>query len=126
MTQEIDNANKYLYDVVILSSSVFNEEKSLKVYGDDIIDFLNKYMPKYSQITIGNIKNGNLIKLLQNNQFKISVKRQHKNSLRASNRKLIKESDIAIFLNYHSSTHMEEFIEYADNIIDKKYFVFKV
>ena len=106
--------------VVILSSEKLNDLDILEKYYDEIKEFLDTNLPKNSFITIGNIKNGNLINFLKTKGYLINKKLQHVNSLENSNKKLIRENDMIIFFHYNKSSIIRNFIEYAQNFDSKE------
>lgn len=112
--------------ISILCSRDLNEEKTLQKYGLLISNYICSKTDKNSIITIGNLRNGNLIKYLKDNNFRIDIKKQHPKSLIPSNKKLIKESNIVIFLNYNSSKGITTFLNYAKSIENKKYYELRI
>ncbi len=60
--------------VVILSSQYLNNAKILKEYSQEIEQFMKENIPENSLITIGSIKNGELIMYLQDNGYEITKK----------------------------------------------------
>lgn len=110
-------------DIVLLSSSYFNNKEILNQNKSKIITFISSHTLEESIITIGNIKNAELINFLKENKFNVEVKRQTPSSLVPSNRKSIKESKKVLFLYYSSSKNLSKFIEYAKNLDDKEFYI---
>ncbi len=105
--------------VVILSSEQLNHTNMLEEYSQEITIFMKENIPKNHLITIGVIKNVQLIKHLQNIGYEITSKNQRSGSLGNSNRKLIRDNDLVIFFNYPDSPYISEFIDYAKRIDGK-------
>lgn len=115
--------NKSNLGIVLLSSSYFNNKEVLKQNKSRIITFISSHILEESTITIGNIKNAELINFLKENKFNVEVKRQAPSSLIPSNKKSIKESTKALFLYHSSSKNLSKFIEYAKNLDDKEFHI---
>jgi len=105
---------------VILSSAKLNDIKILEDKYKNIKSFLDLNLPEYATITIGVIKNVNLITFLKENGYEITRKNQRVMSLENSNKKLIRENDLVIFLKYQNSQKIDDFIDYAHSIDNKK------
>lgn len=112
--------------VVILSSAQLNNTKILETYTQEIELFMKENIPENSFITIGVIKNLQLINYLQNHGYVINRKNQRAGSLENSNKKLIRDNEIVIFFNYPESSKINEFIAYAHNLKDKDYRVLEL
>jgi len=106
-------------NVVILSSAQLNDSEVLKEHSSEIINFLTSHLPSESFITIGVIKNVNLINFLEENGYEISRKNQRLGSLENSNKKLIRENDLVLFFRFLNNPNIDDFIEYAKQIDGK-------
>ncbi len=94
-----------------MSSSFLND--NLKDYKSEIEFFLNKVIPSNPVITMGNLKNLPMIHFIENLGYDVNKKIQMPESLYNSNRKLIREHDLIIFLIHNHSSNMTDFCEYA-------------
>ena len=61
--------NNKQYKVSILSSGDLNDKNTFEKHSETILKFLTENIPKHSEVTIGNIKNGTLIEFLKNTSF---------------------------------------------------------
>ena len=105
---------------VILSSAKLNDTKILEDKYENIKSFLDLNIPEHVTITIGVIKNVNLISFLQEKGYEINRKNQRVMSLENSNKKLIRENDLVIFFKYQNNPKIDDFIKYAKSIENKK------
>lgn len=112
--------------VVILSSEQLNNTQVLETYAQEIGLFMKENIPENHLITIGVIKNVQLINYLQNNGYEIIRKNQRAGSLENSNKKLIRENDKVIFFNYPNSSKINQFIGYAQDLENKDYRVLEL
>ena len=96
-----------------MSSRFLNENNNLEDYKNEIENFLDKVIPVDAVITMGNLKNGPMIEFINSIGYVINKKRQHPQSLYNSNRMLIRENDLVIFLIHNNSANMTDFLEYA-------------
>lgn len=115
---EIDNCAQ---SIVILSSGAFADNKILDRHKEKIEQFMQENITDGSKITIGNIKNTKMIEYLESIGYSIIKKSQHVKSLGNSNRKLINESDLALFISYENSPNIANFINHANKIENKKF-----
>ena len=99
-----------------MSSRFLNENNNLEDYQTEIENFLNKVIPKDAVITMGNLKNGPMIKYINSIGYDINKKIQHPQSLYNSNRMLIRQNELVIFLIYNNSANMTDFLEYAKEV----------
>jgi len=99
--------------VVILSSAILNNQDELQEYSCKIKKFLKNNIPKNYLLSIGIIKNRQLINYLHDNGYEINEINQHPNSLKNSNKKLIRNNDLVIFFNYPNSPYIDKYIQYA-------------
>jgi len=99
-----------------MSSRFLNENNNIKDHQTEIESFLDKVIPIDAVITMGNLKNGPMIKFINSIGYDINKKRQHPESLYNSNRMLIRQNDLVIFLIYNNSANMTDFLEYAREV----------
>lgn len=98
---------------LIMSSRFLNEGDNLKNYETQIEIFLNTVIPTGAVITMGNLKNVPMIKFIKSIGYDVNKKKQMPESLYNSNRKLIREHDLVIFLIHNHSSNMSDFLDYA-------------
>ena len=101
-------------NTLIMSSRFLND--NLKDYQSEIEIFLNKVIPANAVITMGNLKNVPMIKFIDSVGYQVNKKRQHPDSLYNSNRMLIRQNDLVIFLIHNNSANMTDFLEYAKEV----------
>ena len=99
-----------------MSSRFLNENNNLENYKNEIENFLEKVIPMDAVITMGNLKNGPMIQFIDNIGYIVNKKIQHPQSLYNSNRMLIRQNDLVIFLIYNNSANMTDFLEYAKEV----------
>ncbi len=112
--------------VVILSSEQLNNIQMLEKYSQEIELFMKENIPNNPLITIGVIKNVNLINYFQNNGYEITRKPQRSGSLENSNKKLIRDNEIVLFFNYPDSSKITEFIGYVNGLDGKDFRVLEL
>lgn len=100
-------------NTLIMSSRFLNENNNLDNYKSKIEEFLADVIPENTVITMGNLKNGPMIKYVNSLGYEVNKKRQHPESLYNSNRMLIRQNDLVIFLIHNNSANMTDFLEYA-------------
>ena len=100
-------------NTLIMSSKFLNENNNLENYKSEIEEFLVDVIPENAVITMGNLKNGPMIKFINSIGYVVNKKRQHPQSLYNSNRMLIRQNDLVIFLIYNNSANMTDFLDYA-------------
>lgn len=103
-------------NTLIMSSRFLNDNDNLKDHKTEIENFLNKIIPINAVITMGNLKNVPMIKFIDSIGYKVNKKRQHPDSLYNSNRMLIRQNDLVIFLIHNNSANMTDFLEYAKEV----------
>ncbi len=96
-----------------MSSRYLNEGNNLDNYKSRIESFLNTVIPANTVIKMGNLKNGPIIHFIRSLGYDVNKKIQMPGSLYNSNRKLIREHDLVIFLIHNHSSNMSDFLEYA-------------
>lgn len=107
-------------------SSAFDKKHNglLEKYKGTIVNFLRDIADDYP-IRIGNIKTSHIREVLGKEGIVFNVHRQHPDSLKASNIKLINECKEAIFIIYKNSPHISEFLDIAKER-GKKCYVLKI
>ena len=113
-------------NITILASSKVNDIEVLENQKNKIDEFLKEHISDNDIVTIGKMKNINLIKYLECRNYEVTVKTQPKDIIIQHNKSMIKSSDITLFLNYNSSENMQRFIEYAQSLEDKEYYILDV
>ena len=98
---------------LIMSSRYLNENNNLDSYKSQIESFLNRIISPNPVITMGNLKNVPMIHFVRSLGYDVNKKNQMPESLYNSNRKLIREHDLVIFLIHNHSSNMSDFLEYA-------------
>ena len=96
-------------------SAKFNKEDSgrLETHKNEIVNFIKNIIGG-NPLIIGNLYTGYIRKVLLEEGIELFVVKQHPRILTTLNRKLIKATDIAIFITYkNQSPKIEEFYEYA-------------
>jgi hypothetical protein len=102
-------------NLVLLASKKLNEKDTFEIYKEDIYRIVNAFDPTNSQFTIGKIHNGLLITYIKSLGYEVNEVEQHPKSSYNSNKKLIRESDGAIFFIYNKSSIMMKLLEYANS-----------
>jgi hypothetical protein len=102
-------------NLVLLSSKKLNEKDTFESYKEDIYRIVNGFDPANYQFTVGKIHNGSLIAYVKSLGYEVNEVGQHLNSLYNSNKKLIRESEGAIFFIYNKSSIMMKLLEYANS-----------
>ena len=98
---------------LIMSSRYLNDGDNLDNYIAQVESFLNRMIPPNAVITMGNLKNGPMIHFIKSLGYDVNKKIQMPESLYNSNRKLIREHELVIFLIHNHSSNMTDFWEYA-------------
>ena len=95
-------------------SAAFNKKHNnlLNRYKKTIVSFLKSITNDYP-IRIGTIKTSYIREVLKKEGIIFNVHRQHPNTLKASNIKLINECKEAIFIIYNNSPNISKFLEIA-------------
>jgi len=99
--------------LAILSSRKLNEKEIFDKHRDTLENVIKGFDPKEVEITIGNIKNKLVINFLRDLGYKVIVVSQRSGSLYNSNKKIIRENEMIVFLRYDESPRIGEFLEYA-------------
>jgi len=100
-------------NLVLLSSKKLNEKDVFECHKEEIYRIVNGFEPDKYQFTVGKIHHKLLIEYLLTLGYEVNEIPQHPKSLDNSNKKLIRESDGAIFLIYNQSSIMMQLLEYA-------------
>lgn len=102
--------------IAILSSRKLNESNIFDKHKDSIESFIKEFNKDEVVITIGNIKNKLLINFIQGLGFEVTVVTQRSGSLENSNKKIIRENEMIVFLRYDESPTIGYFLDYAIEI----------
>jgi len=87
----------------LFASAKLNDKKIFEQYKDSIDNIIKNFDKEKYKFTIGQIKNKLLIEYIQTLGYEVIVKSQHINSLKSSNKKIIRESHGAIFFIFNKS-----------------------
>jgi hypothetical protein len=98
----------------LFASAKLNDKKVFEQYKDSIDNIIKNFDKEKYIFTIGQIKNKLLIEYIQTLGYEVIVKSQHINSLKSSNKKIIRESHGVIFFIFNKSSIMMELLEYAN------------
>ena len=88
---------------VLFISAAFDKPERLDKYKDVIVSYL-KSVARKAPIKIGNIKTSHIRSELEKEGIIFDLHKQHPNSIKASNKKLINECEEIIFIAYKSDT----------------------
>lgn len=102
--------------IALLSSRKLNEQEIFNEHKNTIENFIKNFTIDEVKITIGNIKNKLIINCIQDLGFDVSIVQQQTASLENSNKKIIRENEIIVFLRYDNSPTMGYLLDYAIGI----------
>lgn len=112
----IDIVLKSKIKLALFSSGALNEQEIFDQQKDTIENFLKGFKTDEVEITIGNIKNKLIINCIQEIGFNVSIVQQQTASLENSNKKIIRENEMIVFLRYDDSPTMGYLLDYAIEI----------
>jgi len=102
--------------IALFGSAVLNEKKTFLACQEQIGKALEVFDPKEYEISIGKLKNKLLIEYVKGLGYDVNIISQHPKSLLNSNKKIIREHVLSVFLIHHESSIMMELLSYAQAV----------
>jgi len=107
------NFSKDKIDIAVFSSKKLNESDLFEISKNKIENAIKGFGKDEVVITIGNIKNKLLINFIKELGYVVNVVSQRNGSIDNSNKKIIRENEIAVFMIVDDSSNMLKLLDYA-------------